>query len=328
MSEGKIMRKHLIVAASLTAVALVGPATAGAHHHRHHDSLAAARAETAKYQRLDNAISDGYGKLLDANRIACIDNPGVGGMGVHYVSDALVGDGKVNATTPEALVYEPRGHGRLRLVALEYVVFQSDWDKAHRSPPRLFGQQFELMPADNRYGLPPFYELHAWVWKHNPRGLFDDWNPRVNCAPKRTSWSKAHGRKTHTYKSAISSATLSTGNGYPGPDGTAVLAGSMRLTGFGEGALVDRLKITGQPKPNVFSFVGREVDYLASGSWRSNYTGTDTIQPDGSQKITVDGRFTNGTGKYRGAKGTYHFAGTVPPGSTVLTGHSNGSITY
>jgi MoxR-like ATPase len=29
--------------------------------------------------------------------------------------------------------------------------------------------------------LPPFYELHAWIWKHNPRGMFDDWNPRVVC---------------------------------------------------------------------------------------------------------------------------------------------------
>jgi hypothetical protein len=322
------MRKNLFIAASLMATALVGPATASAHHPHHRDSLAAARAETAKYQRLDNAIADGYGKLVDANGISCIDNPGVGGMGVHYVQGDLVGDGKVNALTPEALVYEPQRHGRLRLVALEYVVFQSDWDREHRSPPRLFGQEFELVPAGNRYGLPPFYELHAWVWKHNPRGLFDDWNPRVSCEPRRAWRSQAHGRKTHTYRSAISSATLSTGNGYPGPGGTAVFAGAMRLTGFGEGALVDRLKITGQPKPTVFTFSGREIDYLAGGSWRSTFDGTDTIQPDGSQKVTVDGRFTGGTGKYRGARGTYHFAGTVPRGSTVLTGRSSGSIIY
>ena len=311
--------------ASLIAVALVGPATAGAHHY---DGLAAARAATAKYQRLHSAIADGYGKLVDAKGIACIDNPGVGGMGVHYVSNGLVGDGKVRATTPEALVYEPRRHGRLRLVALEYVVFQSDWDKAHSSPPRLFGREFELMPADNRYGLPPFYELHAWVWKHNPRGLFDDWNPRVSCEPKRARWSKAKERRTHTYKSTISSATLSTENGYPGTGGTAVLAGAMRLTGFGEGALVDHLRITGQPKPNVFRFSGTEVDYLPAGTWRSKYTGTDTLQPDGTQKVTVNGRFTGGTGAYRGAKGTYHFTGTAPPGSTVMTGHSTGTITY
>jgi len=93
-----------------------------------------------------------------------------------------VGDAAVNAATPEALVYEPQRNGRLRLVAAEYVVFQSAWDEAHSSPPVLFGREFELVEAPNRYGLPSFYELHAWIWKHNPAGMFDDWNPRVSCA--------------------------------------------------------------------------------------------------------------------------------------------------
>ena len=146
---------------------------------------------------------------------------------------------------------------------------------------------------------------------------------------RRRRSSKADARRqTHKYKSTISSATLSTANGYPGTGGTALLAGSMRLTGFGEGALVDRAKITGQPKPNVFSFSGTEVDYLAAGSWRSTYTGTATLKPDGSQEFTVNGRFTGGTGTYKGATGRYRFTGTVPSGSTVLTGHSTGSITY
>jgi len=33
----------------------------------------------------------------------------------------------------------------------------------------------------NRYGLPPFYSLHAWIWKPNPSGLLFAWNPRVSC---------------------------------------------------------------------------------------------------------------------------------------------------
>jgi hypothetical protein len=103
-------------------------------------------------------------------------------MGVHYVKGALVGDGAVDAATPEALVYEPQRNGRLRLVAVEYVVFQDAWDAAHSSPPSLFRREFELIGAGNRYGLPPFYELHAWLWKHNPSGMFEDWNPRVSCA--------------------------------------------------------------------------------------------------------------------------------------------------
>lgn len=38
-----------------------------------------------------------------------------------------------------------------------------------------------LVASGNRYGIPAFYELHAWIWKWNPRGLFDDWNSRVTC---------------------------------------------------------------------------------------------------------------------------------------------------
>jgi len=34
----------------------------------------------------------------------------------------------------------------------------------------------------NRYGLPPFYELHAWIWQNNPDGMFKDWNPSGSCA--------------------------------------------------------------------------------------------------------------------------------------------------
>jgi hypothetical protein len=102
-------------------------------------------------------------------------------MGIHYVNGDLVGDGVVNASTPEVLVYEPRRNGRERLVAVEYVVFQSTWDAAHAAPPELFGREFELIPAGNRYGLPAFYALHAWLWKHNPTGVFADWNPRVRC---------------------------------------------------------------------------------------------------------------------------------------------------
>ena len=70
---------------------------------------------------------------------------------------------------------------RSRPFVSEYVVFQDAWDAHHSSAPELFGQEFELVKAGNRYGLPPFYELHAWLWKHNPAGTFDDWNPNVTC---------------------------------------------------------------------------------------------------------------------------------------------------
>jgi hypothetical protein len=143
--------------------------------------LSAVRAATSKYHSVTKAKADGYGVLKDAAGIACIDKPGEGGMGVHYVKPKLVGDGAVKATTPEALVYERKSNGALRMVANEWVVFQDAWDKAHASPPKLFGRTFELVPEGNRYGLPAFYELHAWLYKTNPSGMFADWNPNVTC---------------------------------------------------------------------------------------------------------------------------------------------------
>ena len=144
-------------------------------------SISEVRKATAKYHRLATAKTAGYTLLRDAKGIACIDNPGVGGMGIHYVKGALVGDGAIDVRNPEALVYDPQPNGRRRLVAVEYVVFQKAWDDKHDAPPSLFGHEFHLVEAGNRYGLDPFYELHAWVWKKNPRGMFDDWNPRVSC---------------------------------------------------------------------------------------------------------------------------------------------------
>ena len=166
-----------VVAATAVAVASAR-ALAGAGG----SSLAAARAATAQYHQLDVATGDGYGLFTDAAGIACIDNQPVGTMGIHYVNLGLVLDPAIDATTPEALVYEPESNGTLRLVALEYVVFQDAWDATHSSPPSLFGHRFGLVGSPNRYGLPPFYELHAWVWKHNPSGTFFEWNPKVSCA--------------------------------------------------------------------------------------------------------------------------------------------------
>jgi len=60
-------------------------------------------------------------------------------------------------------------------------VFKSAWDAHHDGRPKLFGQTFTLTPDGNRFGLPAFYSLHAWLYKHNPAGTFAMWNPRVHC---------------------------------------------------------------------------------------------------------------------------------------------------
>jgi len=147
--------------------------------------LAAARAATARFHNLRVAKAAGYTVLVaDTAGLTCIADPGMGAMGFHYLDPKLL-DGSVSATRPEILVYAPDPNGRLRLVALEYLVKKADWDAAHGGPdappPSLFGQTFNFTPAGNRFGLPDFYSLHAWVWDPNPSGMFAMWNPRVKC---------------------------------------------------------------------------------------------------------------------------------------------------
>jgi hypothetical protein len=138
-------------------------------------SLAGVRAATAPFRRVATAEAAGYGSFY-----VCTDEPGIGAMGQHYVNGALVADPAIDARHPEAMVYAPTARG-LRLAAVEYIVMQADWDALHAAPPRLFGHDFGLVTTPNRYGLPAFYELHAWVWKWNPLGMFYEWNPRVHC---------------------------------------------------------------------------------------------------------------------------------------------------
>ncbi len=146
--------------------------------------VTAARAATRQYRSFVNAKKAGYGLLKDSAGIACISKPGKGGMGIHFVNVDLVGTPRVSLKHPEALVYA-RENGHRRLVALEYVVLKQDWEKAHGANahrPWLYGQRFNLTHAGNRYGLPAFYSLHAWIWKDNPAGRFMMWNPDVHCS--------------------------------------------------------------------------------------------------------------------------------------------------
>ena len=110
-------------------------------------------------------------------------------MGVHYLNPTLVPElfnpaatAAVDASTPELLVFAPGPNGQERLVALEYLTIKASWDAQHNGvAPTLFGQPFNETGGTNRYGLPAFYSLHAWIWDPNPTDLFAPYNPRVTC---------------------------------------------------------------------------------------------------------------------------------------------------
>jgi hypothetical protein len=165
------VRRLLVGALLVVPLAVAGLAVAAG-------AFDGAKSATARFHDLDTAMEAGYTvRVADLSGATCIASA-EGGMGVHMLKPSLV-DGTIDARNPELLVYEQKPHDRLKLVALEYLVLVSDWQGA--GPPSLFGREFDLVPAGNRYGLPPFYALHAWIWKPNPSGILNAWNPRVHC---------------------------------------------------------------------------------------------------------------------------------------------------
>ena len=170
----------VLAAAAVLVAAVLATAASGS---RAAGSTRVAAQATARFHDVGTAKRAGYGLLKDAQGVACIamdGMPAMGAMGVHFASKTLLGDGRLAVSKPEALVYAPTGSG-LRLAAVEYVVLEAQWDAKHASAPALFGHRFNLTPAGNRFGLPAFYSLHAWIWKQNPAGKFAMWNPEVSC---------------------------------------------------------------------------------------------------------------------------------------------------
>src|SRR5918995_2397343 len=168
------------------AVALI-PAVASAereatmHDHAAHAAglepeLAQVRAATARFHRVEEAIAAGY-ELGWVNgsgvRIitGCVSHPTAGAMGYHYFNPDLMADNTVEPLEPEALVYESGADGGLKLVAVEWVVRGPNTDPPGVSEaPSVLGMDMHiLVPAVG------FWIQHAWIWKHNPAGMFADW---------------------------------------------------------------------------------------------------------------------------------------------------------
>lgn len=124
--------------------------------------LEAVRQATARYLDEAQAIADGY---VDIG--VFFEN-----MGWHYMKSGLV-DANFEATAPELLVYadDPCG-GKRRLVAVEYAV---PLDLSKHAPPGFAGSADVWFPNTD-FGL---WTLHAWIFEHNPHGVFAAHNPRV-----------------------------------------------------------------------------------------------------------------------------------------------------
>jgi len=177
-----------LVPAALLALAVSNVAAAQSHDARMHQASAGNRPNSP----LVSKVRDATARFLDINAATkdgwvrgtpCVSGPNSGAMGVHYILPARIGDGALNASEPEALIYEPMANGAMRLVGVEFIVIAADWARQHPEggTPAVEGHLTHYVGEPNRYGLPAFYELHVWAWENNPNGAFADWNTRVTC---------------------------------------------------------------------------------------------------------------------------------------------------
>ena len=172
----------LLVAVGCLVLAMPGAAAGGPDLP---PELAKIRSALEKYQDPYVAVRDGY-----FSTVGCVHYPQpgghgqvayvAGGMGVHFLNMALVGPAP-DPMHPPVLLYEPDGD-KLRLVGAEWFIPLATGVKER---PALLGQPFDG-PMEGHEPLLPkelhHYDLHVWLWKENPAGLFSPTNPAVTCA--------------------------------------------------------------------------------------------------------------------------------------------------
>ena len=177
MKAGFITRAIVVALASLAAL----PAPVSAEEPSAAE-LDAIREALAKYKDPYVAVRDLY-----LSTVGCVHYDGMkmpghmeypkGGMGIHFVN--LTVQGPLDPKKPNVLIYEPVD-GKLELVAAEWLVPVS----VAKERPVLLGQPFQG-PMEGHEPLIPqefvHYDLHAWLFKDNPNGMFSPTNPDVTC---------------------------------------------------------------------------------------------------------------------------------------------------
>ncbi|HEU4829338.1 MAG TPA: hypothetical protein VFT04_09085 [Gemmatimonadales bacterium] len=171
------------------------------------------RQLTRRYLSADSALADGYvrdpSNTCESSELMGLPAE-VGVMGIHFFRPDLLGitgppNPKVNGTgthtdfrKPAVLIYEPQADGSLQLVAVENLVFIESWEAAgHTAPPVFQGHVYNRMvddpatPVDEAHHFESHYDLHVWLYKENPAGMFAQFNPAGTC--------KHHQNKAHAH---------------------------------------------------------------------------------------------------------------------------------
>jgi hypothetical protein len=157
-----------------------------------------------KYNDVIVAIHDGY-----LSTVGCIEYPkggseggmkyAPGGMGVHFLNPAYIGPAALDPAKPQVLIYEPAGD-KLKLVAAEWFVPVA---VAGDKRPSIFGKELEG-PMEGHKPLMPdglhHYDLHVWLWKNNPSGVFSATNAAVKCPSSGYSFQEEAPKMVHPHK--------------------------------------------------------------------------------------------------------------------------------
>jgi hypothetical protein len=173
--QSRTGRARLGVALALTTAATAavvvgqGAPASGAAGGR---DLAEVRAATARFHDVAVATAEGYVPVS-----GCEELPGAGAMGIHYLNPGLAADGLVDPQRPEVLLYLPSDDG-LRLVGVEWFVAEA---ASGGQRPSVLGRGFDGPMPGHSEGMPSHYDLHAWIWAHNPTGTWQAWNPALTC---------------------------------------------------------------------------------------------------------------------------------------------------
>jgi hypothetical protein len=195
------LTKVALVAAFAAALTTLARADNGHDHDRYHDQdhghasapsdsplVAKVYKAVQRFKDINVAMGEGW-----VQGTPCVSGPDHGAMGVHFILPERVQKAVLKAEEPEALIYEPLENGYFQLVGVEFIILADVWQANNSSdgtpagPPALEGHLLNYIGMPNRYGLPPFFEIHVWAFEHNPNGSFADWNNRVTCENQRLS---------------------------------------------------------------------------------------------------------------------------------------------
>jgi hypothetical protein len=138
------------------------------------EELAKVRQALEKYQDVVTAVADGYWST-----VLCVQDERKAGMGIHFVNARLMGP-VPDPLRPQVLLYVPVGK-KLQLVGAEWFIPLAT---GVQERPSLFGQPFDGPMEGHPPTQPPqlhHYDLHVWLFKANPDGMFKPFNPDVKC---------------------------------------------------------------------------------------------------------------------------------------------------